>query len=63
MNHPITVEDYMDFGEEFFAKYNYVRDRIPDASTEDILTVMETLGKLVVQGREDYYDQRRRTRR
>tara|TARA_B100000925_G_scaffold284425_1_gene259425 strand:+ start:8291 stop:8503 length:213 start_codon:yes stop_codon:yes gene_type:complete len=50
----ITVDDYEYYGEEFFAKYRYVQDQIPQATTEEVLKVMEMLGKVVSQAKEDY---------
>tara|TARA_B100000902_G_scaffold397474_1_gene461378 strand:+ start:5166 stop:5396 length:231 start_codon:yes stop_codon:yes gene_type:complete len=57
----ITVEDYAYYGEEFFAKYRYVQDQIPQATTEEILKIMEMLGKVVSQAKEDYRDFQRST--
>lgn len=55
----ITVDDYMYYGEEFFAKYRFVQDQIPQASTEEVLQIMEMLGKIVVQAKEDELSKRR----
>ena len=55
----ITVDDYMYYGEEFFVKYRFVQDQIPQASTEEVLQIMEMLGKIVVQAKEDELSHRR----
>ena len=41
---PVTLEEYIEAGEEFFPKYYYVaRELGEDAKAEDILKVMESL--------------------
>ena len=54
MSDPITVEDYEKYGDEFFEKYDYVFKRmctIMNPKSEDVLKVMESLGKLVMEKR------------
>ena len=52
MMEPITVEDYKLVSDEFFQKYNYVRERIsPTAKAEDVLKVMEALTGAVLKDR------------
>jgi len=54
-NEPITVEDYKVVSDEFFAKYNYVVDRMGPGPTkaEDVLKVMEALTGAVMKERAD----------
>ena len=54
MSDPITVEDYEEYGEEFFEKYSYVFKRLctnMNPKSEDVLKVMESLSKLVLDKR------------
>ena len=54
MSDPITVEDYQEYGDEFFEKYNYVFNKLCtnlNPKSEDVLKVMESLGKLVLDKR------------
>lgn len=52
MTDPITVEDYKCVSDEFFQKYNYVRERIsPTAKAEDVLKIMEALSAQVIKER------------
>lgn len=51
MDQPVTVEDYQQHGENFFLKYNYIKDRVPGAKAEDILKVMESLSGIVMKER------------
>ncbi|QPB07885.1 hypothetical protein [Synechococcus phage S-H38] len=52
MTEPITVEDYKLVSDEFFQKYNFVRERLsPTASSEDVLKVMESLSGAVMKER------------
>jgi hypothetical protein len=52
MKEPITVEDYKLVSDEFFAKYNYVVDRLgPAPKAEDVLKVMEALSGSVMKER------------
>ena len=55
----ITVDDYLYYGEEFFAKYRFVQEQIPQASTEEVLRIMEMLGKIVIQAKEEDRSYRR----
>ena len=49
---PITVEDYKEYGQEFFDKYWYVAKELGEgAKAEDILKIMESLATVVVAKR------------
>ena len=51
---PITVEDFEQVSDEFFAKYHFVAKELgEDAKCEDILKVMESLTGLVVKKRSE----------
>ena len=51
---PVSLQEYIDAGEEFFPKYYYVaRELGDDAKTEDILKVMEALALVALKKRED----------
>ena len=51
---PVSLQEYIDAGEEFFPKYYYVaRELGDDAKTEDILKVMESLALVALKKRED----------
>ena len=46
----LTLEDYQKAGEHFWSKYWYVSKELGEgAKTEDILRVMETLGAVTLQ--------------
>ena len=46
----LTLEDYQKAGEHFWSKYWYVAKELgEDAKTEDILKVMESLGAVALQ--------------
>ena len=46
----LTLEDYQKAGEHFWSKYWYVAKELGEgAKTEDILRVMETLGGVALQ--------------
>ena len=46
----LTLEDYQKAGEHFWSKYWYVAKELgQDAKTEDILKVMESLGAVALQ--------------
>ena len=52
MTEPITIEDYKLVSDEFFQKYNFVRESIsPTAKAEDVLKVMEALTGAVLKER------------
>ena len=56
MSDPITVEDYEEYGEEFFAKFDFVHKRLTNnynPQAEDVLKVMESLGKVVMDKRAE----------
>ena len=47
---PITVEDYKEYGQEFFDKYWYVAKELGEnAKAEDILKVMEAVGGVALK--------------
>ena len=51
---PITLNEYIDAGEEFFPKYYYVaRELGDDAKAEDILKVMESLAGVAMKKRAE----------
>lgn len=51
---PITVEDYEQVSDEFFAKYHFVAKELgEDKKCEDILKVMESLTGLVMKKRSE----------
>ena len=46
----LTLEDYQEAGETFWPKYWYIAKELGEgAKTEDILKVMETLGGVALQ--------------
>ena len=48
----ITVEEYKDVSQDFFEKYNYVAERLPqNTKAEDVLKVMQQLAALVIKKR------------
>ena len=52
MTEPITVEDYKLVSDEFFQKYDFVKERMQlGAKAEDILKVMEALSAAVIKER------------
>ena len=51
---PISLNEYIDAGEEFFPKYYYVlRELGEDAKPEDALKVMEALAGVAMKKRSD----------
>jgi len=51
---PVTLEEYIEAGEEFFPKYYYVsRELGEDAKAEDILKVMESLAGVALKKRDE----------
>ena len=47
---PITVEDYEQVSDEFFAKYHFVAKELgEDAKPEQILKVMEAIGGVALK--------------
>ena len=47
---PVTLDEYLVAGEEFWPKYWYVAKELgEDAKPEDILKVMETLGGVALK--------------
>ena len=52
MTEPITVDDYKLVSDEFFQKYDFVKERMQlGAKAEDILKVMEALSAAVIKER------------
>ena len=52
MTDPITVDDYKLVSDEFFQKYDFVKERMQlGAKAEDILKVMEALSAAVIKER------------
>lgn len=46
----LTLEDYQKAGEEFWPKYNYVKEELGEgAKVEDILKVMESIGAVALK--------------
>ena len=51
---PITLNEYIDAGEDFFPKYYYVAGELGEgAKAEDILKVMESLAGVVMKKRAE----------
>lgn len=51
---PVTVDEYKEYGNEFFDKYFYVSKELGEGSkAEDVLKVMEVLSALVITKRKD----------
>ena len=52
MTDPITVDDYKLVSDEFFQKYDFVKERLQlGAKAEDVLKVMEALSAQVMKER------------
>ena len=52
MTDPITVDDYKLVSDEFFQKYDFVKERLQlGAKAEDVLKVMEALSAQVIKDR------------
>ena len=52
MTEPITVDDYKNVSDEFFQKYDFVKERMQlGAKAEDVLKVMEALSAQVIKER------------
>lgn len=52
MTEPITVDDYKLVSDEFFQKYDFVKERMQlGAKAEDVLKVMEALSAAVIKDR------------
>lgn len=52
MTDPITVDDYKLVSDEFFQKYDFVKERMQlGAKAEDVLKVMEALSAAVIKDR------------
>ena len=51
---PITLQEYIDAGEEFFPKCFYVAGELGEgAKSEDILKVMESLSGVALRKRDE----------
>ena len=51
---PITLQEYIDAGEEFFPKFFYVAGELGEgAKSEDILKVMESLSGVALRKRDE----------
>jgi len=51
---PITVKDYEEVADEFFAKYHFVAKELGEnTKPEQVLKVMESLGGLVMKKRAE----------
>ena len=51
---PITLNEYIDAGEDFFPKYYYVAGELGEgAKAEDILKVMESLAGVAMKKRDE----------
>ena len=54
MTKPVTLEEYQTAGEEFWPKYWYVAKELgPDAKSEDILKIMESLAGVAMRIRTE----------
>ena len=52
MSKPVTLQEYIDAGEEFFPKYYYVARELGEgAKAEEILKVMEALAVRALETR------------
>ena len=52
MSKPVTLQEYIDAGEEFFPKYYYVARELGEgAKAEEILKVMEALAARALDAR------------
>ena len=50
----ITVQDYDLVSSDFFDKYNYVAERLPEGTrAEDVIKIMQQLGALVLKRRAE----------
>ena len=50
---PLTVEEMQDAAEHFVKLYKVVAKELPDATVEDIIKIMEPIGKLAHKKRAD----------
>ena len=54
MAKPITVEDYKEVADDFFDKYNFVAERLPENTrAEDVIKIMQNLAGLVAKKRAE----------
>ena len=54
MSKPITLQDYIDAGDEFWPKYWYVAKELGrDSKPEEVLKVMEALSGVVLKIRAE----------
>lgn len=50
----ITVKDYELVADDFFDKFNFVAERLPDGTkAEDIIKIMQNLATLVIKKRQE----------
>ena len=50
---PLTTEEMQDATEHFVKLYKVVAKELPDAAVEDIIKIMEPIGKLAHKNRAD----------
>ena len=50
---PLTVEEMKEAAEHFVKLYKVVSQELPDAAVEDIIKIMEPIGKLAHKKRAD----------
>ena len=64
MTEPITVDDYKLVSDEFFQKYDFVKERLQlGAKAEDVLKVMEALSAQVEVFDEETWDLRNKRKK
>jgi len=52
-NDPLTKEEMSTAADKFVELFNVVKERVPEASTEDCLKIMESVAKLAHKERAD----------
>ena len=50
---PLTVEEMEEAAEHFVGLFNVVSNKLPDATVEDVIKIMEPIGKLAHKKRAD----------
>tara|TARA_B100001996_G_C18308122_1_gene457438 strand:- start:202 stop:384 length:183 start_codon:yes stop_codon:yes gene_type:complete len=50
---PISIEDYEDVADDFFAKYDFVQQRIHNGNAEDVIKIMDALNSTVHRTRTE----------
>ena len=53
MTKPISIEDYEDVADDFFAKYDFVQQRIHSGNAEDVIKIMDALNSTVQRTRSE----------